>query len=146
MKIILLQDVARIGRKGSVIDVNDGYAQNQLIPKKMAQPATPDNLKKAEKVIAEAAAAHASYETKFRAAAAALKTKAVTITAEANAKDHLFKAVSADEIAVEANAQGATVEASMISIASPIKSLGQHEVQLVWKSLKETFMVEVVSK
>ena len=48
MKVILLRDVARLGRKGTVADVPTGYAMNQLIPSKSAAPATPENLKKAD--------------------------------------------------------------------------------------------------
>ena len=49
MRIILLQDVKKVGQRGSVVTVADGYAQNVLLPKKLATPATPENLKRIER-------------------------------------------------------------------------------------------------
>lgn len=146
MKIILLQDVARIGRKGSIVEVPDGFAQNKLIPRRMAAPATELNLRKAQKAIADSEAAHGAVEEGFRAALSELKDKSVKIAAEANEKEHLFKAISVDEIVEAAKAMKVTIDSSMVVIGKPIKSLGQHEIGLSWKDLKGTFEVEVVSK
>lgn len=146
MKIILLQDVARIGRKGAIVDVPDGFAQNKLIPKKMAAPATEVNLKKAQKAIVDATAAQGAVEAGFRAALAELKDKPVHIKAEANEQSHLFRAISIDEIVAAAKVMKVTLDPAMVVIDKPIKSLGQHEIGLHWKDLKGSFVVEIVSK
>ena len=57
MKVILLQDVAKIGKRFETVDVPDGYALNMLIPKRMAEPATPENLKRVDARRTKAAAA-----------------------------------------------------------------------------------------
>lgn len=146
MKIILLQDVAKIGRKGSIVEVSDGLARNKLIPKRMAAPATDANLRKAQKAIADTSAAQGAIEDGFRSAVAELKDKPVVIAADANEQEHLFKAISIDEIVVAAKALGVTIDPAMIVIDKPIKSLGQHEIVLAWKDLKGSFMVEVINK
>lgn len=146
MKIILLQDVAKIGRKGSIVEVSDGLARNKLIPKRMAAPATDANLRKAQKAIADSEAAHGVVEESFRAALAGLKDTTVKIKAEANEKEHLFRAVAIDEIVSAAKEMNVTLDPSMIVIDTPIKALGEHEIGLHWKNLKGTFVVEVISK
>lgn len=145
MKVILLQDVARIGRKGSIVEVPDGFAQNKLIPKKMAEPATPINLKKAEKTQATAVAQQGAAIEKFEQAAASLREKLVSIKVQANEQGHLFKAVHEEDIAAAAASVGIFVDAAMIRIPVQIKSLGKHDVQLALKNKQSTFTVEVIS-
>lgn len=130
MKIILLQDVAKIGRRYEVVNVPDGYAMNQLIPKKMAEPATPANLKRVEKMNKDkTASAEASAES-FKTAVATIEATPITITLEANEQGHLFKAVGADEVVVAAQAVGAMVTEDMVEFSSPIKEVGEHEITL----------------
>jgi peptidylprolyl isomerase len=65
MKVILLQDVAKIGKRFEVANVPDGYALNQLIPKRMAEPATPANMKKIERRQAERTASAEASTARF---------------------------------------------------------------------------------
>jgi large subunit ribosomal protein L9 len=146
MKIILLQDVAKIGRRFEVVSVPDGYALNQLIPKRMAEPATPANVKRIEKMNKDKAASVEADSEAFQAAVATIEATPLTITLEANEQGHLFKAVSADDVVVAAQAIGAVVSADMVSFSAPIKELGAHDVTLQSGADTATITVTVAAK
>ncbi|MBP6881718.1 MAG: 50S ribosomal protein L9 [Candidatus Pacebacteria bacterium] len=146
MKVILLQDVAKIGKRFSVVNVPDGYAINQLIPKKLALPATPENLKRTLRHNQAIAANKEADSVRFDAAVAALTDKAVIVTADANEQGHLFKAVHETEIAAAATVAGLVIDAQMVKITTPIKSLGEHEVWLIGGKKEQPFTVTVVKK
>lgn len=144
MKVILLQDVAKIGKRSDLVEVPDGYAMNQLIPKRMAEPATAQNKKRIEKLQAEAANNKEADKARFEAAKTAMTDKKVQISVEANDQGHLFKAVSENDIAEAAQALDIDVEASMLVVGSPIKEIGEHTVELVRGTNKAEVTIEVV--
>ena len=146
MKVILLQDVAKIGKRFSVVETPDGYALNQLIPKKMAEAATPANMKKIERRQAETVATKEADGARFEAAKEAFATHKVIIPVEANEQDHLFKAVHEMDIVKAAQAVGIDIEAAMIKIGTPIKALGEHSVQLVSGTHVAAVTIEVIRK
>jgi len=146
MKVILLQDVARIGKRHSVVEVPDGYALNQLIPKRMAQPATGENLKRVLKQNATKAATVNAEGEAFAAALASLASTTITVAADMNEKNHLFKAISADEVVAAAQVAGVTISSQSIQFASPIKEAGEHTVMLVHGAQKGSISVTVVKK
>lgn len=146
MKVILLQDVAKIGKRFSVVNVPDGYAINQLIPKKLALPATPENLKRTLRHNQAIAANKEADSVRFDAAIAALTDKTIAVTAEANEQGHLFRAIHEAEIVTAASAAGVAIDTHMIKILAPIKSLGEHEVWLVGGKKEHPFTVTVVKK
>jgi len=133
MKVILLRDVAKLGKKNSVANVPDGYAQNKLIPSGMALPATPANLKRLEKIqVVQTAQATADVEA-FTFALQKLKTTPVSIEVETNAQGGLFQAIKAGDIAqalVRTGVTGVPVEA--VQLEAPIKTVGTHQVPLSW--------------
>jgi len=142
MKVILLQDVAKIGIKGSVVDVPNGYAMNSLIPQRKASPATGANLKNAEAKTAAVAQGAADTEAAFYAAKEALAS-GVSITATMNEQDHLFEAISADKVVEAAKAAGAIITAEMVEFAEPVKVAGVHEVSLVSGGHQANFAVTI---
>tara|TARA_B100000508_G_scaffold133216_1_gene122898 strand:- start:6676 stop:7116 length:441 start_codon:yes stop_codon:yes gene_type:complete len=146
MKVILLQDVAKIGKRSDVVEVPDGYALNQLIPKKMAEPATAGNQKRIERMQADAAANKEADRARFSAAQTALTEKKLEIAAEANELGHLFKAVNESDIADAAQAAGVDIEAAMVVVGTPIKEVGEHTVSLVRSDDKAEFAIEVIKK
>jgi large subunit ribosomal protein L9 len=146
MKIILLQDVAKIGRRYEVVEVPDGYALNQLIPKKMAEPATPANLKRVEKMQVDKAVSAEANSESFKTAVATIGATPLTVTLEANEKGHLFRAVTAEEVATAAQAVGAMVTEEMVSFTSPIKAVGDHEVTLKSGEEETTIHITVAPK
>ena len=146
MKVILLQDVAKIGRRSEVVEVPDGYAQNKLIPRGMAQPATGANMKRIERMQADSVASNAAEASKFNEAMSVLKDTVVKVSADVNEVGHTFKAVSEEEIVAAAKEAGAHIETAMVSINEPIKSIGEHTISLASGSDKGTFTIEVVKK
>jgi large subunit ribosomal protein L9 len=131
MKVILVRDVAKIGRRNQIVEVPDGYAQNQLIPKKWALPATPQNLKRIEALHAGVAASKDAKEEVFLAAVEKLKNAGIKIVAEANDQGHLFKAIHEKDVAQAATVAGVPLDASAVKISSVIKSIGDHEITLI---------------
>lgn len=146
MKVILLQDVAKIGKRSDLVEVPDGYALNQLIPKRMAEPATAANKKRIEKLQANAQASSAADETRFETAHKALVEHTVKIATELNEQGHSFKAVSENDIAEAAQEMGIDISAAMIVVGQPIKEAGEHTVELVRGDKKVKFTVEVMKK
>lgn len=131
MKVILVRDVARLGRKSEVKEVPSGHAQNFLIPRKLAVPATPENLKRWSAETARQSADRALSEQSFREALAGLAETPVTYRTEANEQGHLFKGVNIKDIASTIQALGFSVTEEDIILEHPLKTLGTHEVKLV---------------
>ena len=146
MKIILLQDVAKIGRRHEVVEVPNGFAANQLIPKRMAEPATTANLKRVEKMHADKVVSAEASSESFKTAIETIKATQITITVEANDQGHLFKAVSAGEVSVAAQAVGAVVTEDMIEFSAPVKEVGDHEVTLKQADQHATITISVAAK
>lgn len=146
MKVILLQDVAKIGKRSELVEVPDGYALNQLIPKHMAEPATAANQKRIERLQKDAASKQEQDKTRFEAAIKALTEKSVTIHTEANELGHLFKAVNEKDIADAAQDAGVDIDAAMIVVGAPIKDVGEHTVELIRGDQKSTFTIEVIKQ
>ena len=146
MKVILLQDVAKIGRKNEVVEVPNGYAMNQLIPSKKAEPATPANMKKISKVHAAIAANTSDMEAVFTAAKDALSAEPLQISAEMNEKEHLFQAVSDVDVVSAAEAKGIAITSAMVGFPEVVKSAGEHTVTLQHGSHSAPFTISVVKK
>lgn len=133
MKVILMQDVAKIGLKHSVVDVPAGYGQNQLIPKGLAKPATPENLKLVEKIKAEKGAKSDQAEATFFETKKALDGKVIKIVGLKHDNGHLFAAIKPAEVIEGAKAIGVILSPEMLEIKNPIKTTGEHEVILKHK-------------
>lgn len=146
MKVILLQDVANVGRRFSVVDVPNGHALNKLIPNKQAEPATPENLKRVEarkaRTEAEQIAAHES----FADVVTRIADSTQSILVEANEQGHLFKGLKSVEIAAELTNLGFAVSANQVVLESPIKSVGEHTISLNDGAEKATFVLAVTAK
>ena len=131
MKVILLEDVKSLGKKGQLVEVNAGYARNFILPKKLGIEATSKNindlkLQKAheDKVAAEQLAA-------AKVLAEELKNKSVELKMKVGEGGRTFGAISTKEIAAAAKEQlGYELDKKKISVDEPIKSLGVHNVQI----------------
>ncbi|HHY92792.1 MAG TPA: 50S ribosomal protein L9, partial [Firmicutes bacterium] len=93
MKVILEQDVPRLGKKGEVVDVNDGYARNFLLPRKLGRAATPAGLKEVAKRQDQAARKEARAREEAHQLAQRLEGRTVTIRARAGEGGRLFGSV-----------------------------------------------------
>lgn len=131
MKVILLQDVAKVGRRFDVVDVPHGYAMNKLIPQGFAKEATPEHIKQVNARAEKIAEDNAATEEAFQAAVEALGDTVITISADANENGHLFAALKPEQIAEALQAQGVNILASQVHISTPIKDVGEHAVSLI---------------
>jgi len=146
MKVILLRDVAKLGRRFEPTVVPDGYALNKLIPQGLAEAATPENIKRvlARKDKQEIDAT--SQAEAFIAVCEALKDITVTLTVEANEKQHLFKAVKESDVARALADAGYAISTDLIKLAEPIKALGVYEVAIQLADKHGLVKLEVIKK
>ena len=125
MKVILKQDVKGTGKKGEMVEVSDGYANNFLLKKGVASPATAQAV--TEMKNRDAALAHkAAEELKAaQAAAAAIEGKSVKLSAKAGAGGKLFGSITAKEVAEAISKQlGTECDKKKVSLEAEIKAFG----------------------
>lgn len=146
MKVILLRDVAKLGKRNSLTEVPDGFALNKLIPQGLALAATPLNLKRMEAETKHVAEAHESELDAFKKSLAKLKDIVVPVLVEANAQDTLFKSVKTSDIAASLAAASAPVPLLSIALPDPIKSLGSFVVPLQLGDTTGSVTIEVKRK
>lgn len=131
MKVILLQDVKSVGKKGDILDANDGYARNFLLPKKMAvvaDAANLNNLKLQKSNEAKVAQEQLEEAQRF---AKELETKEVVLSIKAGEGGRTFGSVSSKEIAAAFKEQcGVTIDKKKIQLPESIKSFGVYEVKV----------------
>ena len=145
MKVVLLQDVKALGKKGDVVEVSEGYARNFLLTKKYAVEATPANLNtlKLQKANADKIAAEQLAEAKD--IAAKLENVTVTVAIKAGENGKTFGSVSSKEIAQELEKQGIEVDKKKIVLPDPIKEFGKYEVKVkLHKDVQANVKVNVV--
>lgn len=129
MKIILLQDVKTLGKKGEIIEANDGYARNYILPKKIGVEATGKNMNdlKLQKANEEKVAKQQLEDA--QAFAKELETKVVVVTMKGGEGGKVFGSVSTKEISQAAKTQcGIDIDKKKMQLAEPIKSFGVYEV------------------
>lgn len=131
MKVILLQDVKALGKRGDIKDVADGYGRNFLIGKKLAVEATPQNLKNLaieQKKQADKAAADLAEAKRLAAELAKLE---IAMPVKAGEGGKLFGSVTNKEVADAISAKvGVEIDKRKVEIKDPIKSLGVAEVMV----------------
>ena len=131
MKVILKQDVKGTGKKGQLVEVSDGYAQNFLLKRGVAVLATAQALNDMKNKQA-AADYHAAMEKKAaEETAAGLKDKTIKVVAKAGAGGRLFGSVTAKEIAEEIKKQtGLAIDKRKIELPMEIKAFGSYQVTI----------------
>lgn len=130
MKVILLQDVAKLGHRFEIVDVPHGHALNKLIPQGLAQEATKQNVQRVKARAERAAADRAATGEAFAAALEEAQNASVTITVDANEQGHLFEALKAEKIAAALQENGLQITESQIHVSTPIKETGTHTLAL----------------
>ena len=128
MKVILLDDVSKVGRRGEVREVSDGYARNFLIPKKLALSATAGNLKNLDHIKKQADGKAA----RVKSDAEALRSRIEALTYEekrqASEEGKLFGSVTSQDIVDFLDRSGIKVERRRVHLDEPIKALGETAV------------------
>jgi large subunit ribosomal protein L9 len=128
MKVILLDDVSALGRRGEVRDVSDGYARNFLIPQKLALTATQGNMKN----LAHIRSQQEAKASRIKAEAESLRGRIESLVCEArrqaSEEGKLFGSVTAQDLADFLAQQTVKIERRRIQLDDPIKGLGEFVV------------------
>lgn len=147
MKVILLEDVERLGKRGAILSVKDGYGRNFLIPRKLAAPATDMNLKLAEAQGKKAKVQEAKEVKGATELKAELDQVSLTMPMKAGTEDVLFGSVTSANIAELLEAKGYTIDKRKIELDEPIKRLGDHQVKVrLHKNVSANVKVSVVKE
>ena len=131
MKVILTEDIKKLGIKGQILEVSDGYARNYLIPHGLAEEATRSKINEIEAKSLKAEKKKQSEKERAEALKKQLHGQKVEIRVKAGSGDKLFGAVTAKEIAESLQATfGVTIDKKKIDTGDPIKHLGTHNIKL----------------
>lgn len=131
MKVILLEDVKSLGKKGEIVNVNDGYARNFILKKNLGLEATSKNLNDLKLQNQNAAKVAKEKLEAARALAKDLEDKSIVVKIQAGVEGKVFGSISSKEIALEAKKQlGLDIDKKKIVIPDAIKSLGTYNVNI----------------
>ena len=130
MKMILLEEVAKLGKAGTTVEVAPGYARNFLIPKKLAVEATPSNLKTLEHLLTQKRRLKERGRQRASALADRLGALSLTLSKRVGEQGKLFGSVTKAEIAEALNRFGVVVDRKQILLGEPIKALGEYAVSI----------------
>ncbi|MDO4294814.1 MAG: 50S ribosomal protein L9 [bacterium] len=146
MEVILLEDVKALGKKGQLVSVNEGYARNFILKKKLGIEATPKALNdlklqkaNADKIAAEQLAA-------AKELAATIDKQSITVSIKAGQGGRAFGSVSGKEVAQAIQSQlGHEIDKKKIALSEPLKTFGTHEVAIkLHKDVTAKLAVKVV--
>jgi len=144
MKVILLQDVKKIGLKYSVKEVASGYAHNFLIPRGLAEEASKDKLRRLELLQSKMEAERKVQSDLLAKNIEALKDAKIVIAVKANEKGHLFKGIHASEIVEVLKKKGhIDIAEDMLDIPMPLKEIGEFTISVATGKTKITFTLVV---
>lgn len=147
MKVILIQDVKKLGKTGEIKEVSDGYARNYLIPQGFAQEATTTRLKETEDQKLRKERQKTKEENLAKAVRDKINGKTLHVKMKTAAGDKLFGAVTARELSELLQKElGVTIDKKKIEISEPIKHLGQFPVQVkIYPGVQAELLVSVES-
>ncbi|MDP3779040.1 MAG: 50S ribosomal protein L9 [bacterium] len=132
MKVLLLKDVPDVGRKNEVKEVNDGFARNFLLLKKLAVPATSDKVKAVETEKTNKKHKQASDIKKFQDIADKLKSVEVVIVTKVGEKGKAFGSIGSHQIKKALDVKGINIEEGWISLEEPIKTTGSKTIDITF--------------
>ena len=130
MKVILLDDVQKVGRRGEVRDVSDGFARNFLIPKKLALNATHGNLKNLDHLRQQANAKAERVKSDADALRARIEALTYEERRQASEEGKLFGSVTSQDLVDFLGKHGVKVERKRVQLDEPIKTLGENSVPI----------------
>ena len=147
MKIILLKDVAKVGRRYEIKNVADGYALNALFPKGLAEPATPDIVKKIEAMKEKDLTEKKIQNELLVKNLEIINGLKLEFSEKANEKGHLFAGVTKEMITDEIKKKTKfNIDSESIKIVKPIKETGDHKVTIQIQDKKAEFIVSIKAK
>ncbi len=147
MKVILLKNVSKLGKRFDVKEVNSGHALNFLIPRGLAIAGTVEALKRVEIEKAKEVGERKVQEDLLNKNIQELEQVILTISGKANAKGHLFAGLHKEEIANELNKQSRIqIDPSFIALEHPIKEVGEHTIHVRTEGRSANFKLIVEAK
>lgn len=147
MKVLLLEDIEKLGYFGDVVEVKSGYARNYLLPQGLAAVPCENVVKSIAKERAARAEERKLARTQLEKAFAEVEGAEVTVTAKANEQGHLFGSVAEKEIAENLREQGLQVATDMVKMDHHIKEVGEHTVEIKFaQDLVQPVKVTVLSQ
>lgn len=130
MKVVLLEDVKKLGKKGDIVNVSDGYARNFLIPRGLAVEGSKGNIKAAEEEGLLRQQRDIREEKQARLLAERLETVTIKLPAKVGNKGRLFGSITSKDIAEALSKEGIDIDRRKIELPEAIKSLGEYEIDV----------------
>ncbi|MBZ5693865.1 MAG: 50S ribosomal protein L9 [Acidobacteriia bacterium] len=130
MQIILQEDVEKLGTRGQVVEVAEGYARNFLLPRKLALEASAGNMKRLEKMRATFAKKEATEKDAAQKLAELLAGVSLEVSRKSGENDQLFGSVTSADVSEALAAKGFTIDKRKITLADPIKLVGEFEIPI----------------
>jgi large subunit ribosomal protein L9 len=130
MRVILLKDIENIGKKYEVKQVKDGYARNFLFPKKLAEPATKEEMKRLEELKKEKIREAEQELVQAQKIASRLDGQELDFFVKIGKENQLFEAVTVQKIAKKLRELGIEVKKEQITLKNPIKELGEFPIKI----------------
>ena len=147
MKVLLCEDVSKLGWLGDIVEVNEGYARNYLLPQGLAIKATEGNVRALAQEKAKRAEKRIEEGKRLVKAAEKVQGAEAVLAAKANEQGHLFGSVTEKHIAANLREQGFDVADSVVKLPEHIKQVGSHEVTLKFSDeVKVSVNVVVVAE
>jgi large subunit ribosomal protein L9 len=130
MEVILRDHIEKLGKRGEIVKVSDGYARNYLLPRKLALPATEGNKKHVERERRIMETREADERAQAEAIAARLSSIDITIARRVGETEQLYGSVTAADIAEFLKGKGFEIDRRKLILPEPIKTVGEHDVPL----------------
>jgi large subunit ribosomal protein L9 len=147
MKVVFLKDVPKMGKKYDIKEVADGYAQNFLFPKKLAEVADKNAEKRIEKMKKSEMELKKVNEAILKKNLKELEETSITLTEKASEHGHLFASIHKEEISAKLKElAGLDIPPEYIDMDKPIKEIGEHEIHVAMGGKKGKFKVVVEAK
>jgi large subunit ribosomal protein L9 len=128
MEVILKEDVNKLGHRGDVVKVADGYGRNFLLPGKLAIEANAANKAVVEQMKASSVRKSAKEKTEAEALATQLAAVELVFERKVGENEHLFGSVTSSDIAQQLESKGFTIDRRKISLEEPLKQIGEYHV------------------
>ena len=130
MKVLLCEDIKKLGWFGDVVEVNDGYARNYLLPQGLAKVASEESIRSLAEEKAKRAEQRIEETKRLEDAAKAVEGAEAVVAAKANEQGHLYGSVTAEQIAANLREQGFLVANEIVHLPEHIKQVGTHTIML----------------
>jgi large subunit ribosomal protein L9 len=147
MKVLLCEDIKKLGWFGDIVEVNTGYARNYLLPQGLAKMVSEGAVKSLAQEKAKRAEQRLQQARQMEAAAKAVDGAEAVLSAKVNEQGHLYGSITAEQIAANLRAQGFAVADDVVAMTDHIKQVGTHSVKLKYRDdLIVTVKVVVVGE